>query len=114
MLRKLGGYKTVNNGWVQQPIAVMRIQEEQQVLIGQALFLVLNSLDRAIVPAKDLLPFQVVQEVDNFYTEDAYNQIGPIYSSLARQQLIGNLILPRVSSKRNKYTQTAVFTDNSY
>ena len=72
--------------------------------MGQALFLVLNSLDRAAVLAKDLLLFQVVQEVGNFYIENAHNQIGPIYSGLARQQLAGNLIPPRVGSKYKKYT----------
>ena len=80
----------------------------------QAPFLVLDSLDGAAVPAEDILPFQVVKEVDKFYTEDAYNQIGPIYSGLARQQLAGNLVPLRVSSKGNKQAQTAVFTDNSY
>jgi hypothetical protein len=45
------------------------------VLIGQAPFLVLDGLDGAAVPAEDLLPFQVVQEVSNFYAEDAHNQI---------------------------------------
>ena len=72
--------------------------------MGQAPFLVLNSLNGAAVLAKDLLPFQVIKEVDKFYTEDVYNQIRPIYSGFARQQLAGNLVLLRVSSKRKKYT----------
>jgi hypothetical protein len=35
----------------------MRMQEEQQVQMGQAPFLVLNGPDGAAVPAEDLLPF---------------------------------------------------------
>ena len=82
--------------------------------MGQTPLLVLNSLNRAAVPAEDLLLFQIVKEVNKFYTEDAYNQIGPIYSGLARQQLISNLALLKVGYKRNKYTKTAVFMDNSH
>ena len=82
--------------------------------MGQALFLVLNSLDVAAELAKDLLPFQVIQKVVKLYTEDPHNQIRPIYSSLARQQLTSNLILLRVSYKGNKQAQIAVAADYSH
>jgi len=41
--------------------------------MGQARFLVLNSLDTATVPAENLLPFQVVQKINKFYIENAHN-----------------------------------------
>jgi hypothetical protein len=63
---------------------------------------------------KDLLHFEVVQELFNLTFEDSRYYVRPVFGLLSRKQVLEDVRVPRIASERDEQIRLAMLANNSH